>query len=214
MTIIETEADIAEGLAALRRLDPRLGPVIAYAGQVPLRRSEAGFRSLARTVVSQQLSVASARAIWDRLDALVDWDDPHCFLDVKEATLKACGLSAPKQRSLAAIASALRNGELKLDDLHLKTPDEVRDHMMSVKGIGPWTAEIYLLFAIGHRDVFPVGDLALRQSVATELSFSAVPDMKELEGIVAQWSPWRGVAARVFWACYGKRKGRKTEPDI
>ena len=202
MKPIACEADIAQGLAALLEADPRLAPIIETAGPVPLRLQPAGFEGLCRIVVSQQLSVASARAIWARVEAGLGRVTPEAVLAQNEEGLRAMGLSRPKLRTLQAVSEAAAGG---LDLLHLCSLDRDAAHaaLTSVKGIGPWTADIYLLFCAGHPDVFPVGDLALQNAVRDGFSLDDRPDPAALEIIAAAWRPWRGVAARLFWAYYG-----------
>ena len=202
MKPIACEADIAQGLAALLEADPRLAPIIETAGPVPLRLQPAGFEGLCRIVVSQQLSVASARAIWARVEAGLGRVTPEAVLAQDEEGLRAMGLSRPKLRTLQAVSEAAAGG---LDLLHLCSLDRDAAHaaLTSVKGIGPWTADIYLLFCAGHPDVFPVGDLALQNAVRDGFSLADRPDPAALETIAAAWRPWRGVAARLFWAYYG-----------
>jgi DNA-3-methyladenine glycosylase II len=211
MHIIATEADIAEGLGALARRDRRLKKVIGIAGPVPLRRRPAGFAGLARIIVGQQLSIASAEAIWGRFIAAF----PDCPVDAveaaSEAALRAPGLSAAKIRTLRAIAAACRDG-LDLDGLADLPAEEAHRRLTSVKGIGPWTADIYLLFCLGHADIFPAGDLALRNAVADALGRPAPLPVDEIADIATKWAPWRGVAARLFWAYYRARRDRTALP--
>jgi DNA-3-methyladenine glycosylase II len=198
--VIETEADIAEGLVHLSAVDPRLSPAIAAAGPLAVRRREAGFSGLANIIVSQQLSAASASAIWRRVEAAMPAISPSDIAAASDDDLRQMGLSAPKIRTLRAAAAACANG-LDLDALAAMHPAEARDALITVKGVGPWTADIYLLFCVGHADIFPTGDLALRIAVAALID-CAVPEPPELETIAAAWSPWRGVAACLFWAYY------------
>jgi DNA-3-methyladenine glycosylase II len=209
--IIATDADVAEGLAHLAAVDPRLAPVIAAAGKVPLRRSTAGFPGLARIVTGQQLSVASAEAIWKRVAAALPQMTPQTLLAAADAILKAAGLSAAKIRTLRAVAEAAIAG-LDLDALAERPADEAHAAMTAIHGIGPWTADIYLLFALGHSDIFPAGDLALRTAVATGLGLKQPPGIRELATIAGPWSPWRGVAAALFWAYYRTLRSRAATP--
>jgi DNA-3-methyladenine glycosylase II len=208
---IESEADIAEGLARLGRADRRLKAVIRAAGPVPVRRHPGGFQGLARIVVGQQLSVASAAAIWERFLAAFPSCSAAAILAASEADLRAPGLSSPKIRTLRAAAQACRDG-LDLDGL-VREPGEVaHGRLTAIKGIGPWTADIYLLFCLGHADIFPAGDLALKKAVAEGLALADVPDTAALAEIAAGWSPWRGVAAALFWAYYRATRLRAAVP--
>jgi DNA-3-methyladenine glycosylase II len=201
MRILASEADIAEGLKHLRKADPRLRAVIKTAGKVPLRRSEGGFTGIARIVVSQQLSSASAGAIWRKVEAAFPNLTPRAIARAPDEKLRACGLSGAKIKTLRAVAAAALAG-LDLDGLAQRPAEEAHAALTAIHGIGPWTADIYLLFCLGHSDIMPSGDLALRIAVGTGLGLPAPPSIKELHAIAGQWSPWRGVAACLFWAYY------------
>lgn len=203
--------DIRAGLDALCLTDPRLVQVRERAGDVPLRLAEPGFASLASIIVSQQVSRASADAIFGRFVRLIDPLTPEGVLAADDGLFRAAGLSRPKQKAIIAAAVAVAAG---LDLAHLcslHAEDAIR-HLTSVPGIGPWTAEVYLLFAAGHPDVFPSRDVALQSAVGHALGLAARPPDKTLTVIAESWSPWRGVAARLFWAYYREMKGREAAP--
>ena len=211
MRTIETEADIAEGLGYLERRDRRLRKVIRIAGPVPLRRGEPGFPGLARIVVGQQLSIASAQAIWGRfIDAF-----PGCpavaVSQASDAALRDPGLSAPKIRTLRAVARACADG-LDLAELATLPAEEAHGRLTEIKGIGPWSADIYLLFCLGHSDIFPAGDLALRNAISDALGANERLSIDEVAEIAVKWSPWRGVAARLFWAYYRATREKAALP--
>lgn len=208
---IETAADIAAALAALRRLDPRLEPVIDLAGPVPLRRQAPGFASLAEIIISQQVSKASADAIYRRLVGLIDPLEPEAVLAAGEDALRAAGLSRPKQKTMLAVAQAVAGG-LDLHHLCGLEAEDAMARMVALHGIGPWTAEIYLLFCAGHPDIFPARDVALQSAVASALGLEARPGEKALAGLAESWAPFRGTAARLFWAYYAAIKGRDGAP--
>ncbi len=213
MRRIETDADIAEGMAHLANADPRLHPVIEIAGPVPLRRRAPGFDGLCEIVVSQQLSKASANAIFGRLVGAVELVAADPLRAASDETLRGCGLSAPKIKTLRALAEAVAAGELDIDRLADQTPEAAIDGLTAIHGIGPWTAEVFLMFCLGHADVFPSGDLALQIAVAEAFSLKERPKPKALSVIAEAWSPWRGVAARLFWAYYRAcRQGRDAVP--
>ncbi|MEZ5871245.1 MAG: DNA-3-methyladenine glycosylase [Nitratireductor sp.] len=207
MRIIQNEEDIAEGLAALAKADHRLVPVIEMSGKIPLRLARPDFAGLASIIVSQQVSKASAEAIFGRLSRLVVPLDAKTILACGEETFREAGLSRPKQRTLLAVAQAVECGELHFGRLCDCSADEALATMTRVKGIGPWTGEIYLLFCAGHPDIFPAGDLALQEAVRVSHGLDERPGDKELRRIAEQWSPWRGVAARLLWAYYAALKG-------
>lgn len=211
MQRIATLDDVSQGLDALCLLDPRLEKVRGMAGEVPLRLSEPGFRSLASIIVSQQVSRASADAIFGRLTKLVDPLTPQAILAADEAIFREAGLSRPKQRGLIAVAQAVVDG-LDLDHLCLLDTAEAIAAMTKVSGIGLWTAEVYLLFAAGHPDVFPARDVALQSAVGHALGIDPRPPEKTLIKLAESWSPWRGVASRLFWAYYRETRGRDAAP--
>jgi DNA-3-methyladenine glycosylase II len=210
---IETHADIALGLARLREADPRLVSVIETCGEIPLRRSEPGFASLASVVVSQQVSKQSADAIWRRLTALIDPLGPGAFLAGGEEAWRAAGLSRGKQRTLVAVSEAVLAGRLDLEHLCRIDGEAALAAMTAIKGIGPWTAEVYLLFAAGHPDIFPAGDIALQAAVADAFALPQRPTDRQLRLMAESWAPWRGVAARLFWAFYAATRGRAVAPQ-
>lgn len=211
MQRIVTLDDISRGLDALVALDPRLEAVRAAAGEVPLRLSEPGFHSLASIIVAQQVSRASAEAIFGRLTGLLDPLTAEAVLAADEAVFRDAGLSRPKQRGLLAVAQAVADG-LDLHHLCLLDAGEAIAALTAVPGIGPWTAECYLLFAAGHPDVFPARDVALQSAVGHALGIAPRPPEKALIGLAESWSPWRGVASRLFWAYYRELKGRDAAP--
>lgn len=213
MHVIRNEDDIAAGLAALLAADPGLAPVIELAGAVPLRLSTADFAGLASIIVSQQVSKASADAIFGRLCALIAPLDASSMLDASDETLRQAGLSRPKQRTLRNIAQAIAGGSLDLDGLCRLPAQEAIASMTLINGIGPWTAEVYLLFCAGHADIFPAGDLALQEAAKVALGLEVRPGDKQLRELALRWSPWRGVASRLLWAYYaGLRGGREGAP--
>ena len=199
--------DIAEGLDALCAIDPRLVAVRATSGEVPLRLSPPGFASLVSIIVSQQISRASADAILGRLVRLVDPLTPQALIAAGEAAFREAGLSRPKQKTLLAIAAEAQAG-LDLEHLCRLEADDAMAQLTRVSGIGPWTAEVYLLFSAGHPDIFPARDVALQSAVGEALGITPRPGEKALIAIAESWSPWRGIAARLFWAYYRERRGR------
>ena len=214
MRRITKPEDIAEGLEALARLDPRLAAVIAAAGEVPLRLSAPGFASLVSIVVSQQVSRASADAILGRLAALVDPLDAPGVLAGGEGGLRTAGLSRPKQKTVLALAHAVAHDGLDLETLVLLDADEAMARLTALHGVGPWTAEVYLLFCAGHPDVFPAHDVALQSAVGHALGIAPRPGAKALYALAESWAPWRGVAARLFWAYYRDMRGRDAAPTL
>jgi DNA-3-methyladenine glycosylase II len=206
---IDCEAALEEASARLLALDPEVvGRLLAVGGPPPLRWREPGFAGLAATIVSQQVSVASANAIFGRLKAELAPLGAASVIAADDAALKRCGLSQAKMRALRALAEATTDG-LDLEALGALDAHDAHDALVAVKGIGPWTADLYLLFSLGHPDAFPAGDLALQEAARIALSLKARPDARRLERIAERWRPLRGVAARMLWAYYRGVKQRE-----
>src|SRR5262245_19567616 len=191
---IRTEADLDAALAALVQIDSRFQDVLAIAGRPPLRHRPDGFAGLASIVVSQQVSTASAKAIWGRLAAAFDPLDAAAIARARTAGLARAGLSAPKIRTLKAIARAIVRAELDLAGLVHLPADDAHRALTLIHGIGPWTADIYLLFCLGHADAWPAGDLALQEAVRMLLRRPARPTAREMGPLAEGWRPWRGAA--------------------
>ncbi|MCO5064838.1 MAG: DNA-3-methyladenine glycosylase [Rhizobiaceae bacterium] len=207
MRRIATQEDIGEALDALCRADARLRDVRTIAGDIPLRRNPPGFASIAAVVVSQQVSTASAAAIFGRFRQLLDPLTPEAVLAAGDPLFREAGLSRPKQKALLAIAGAVQGG-LDLEAVALLDGEQAMAALTAIPGIGPWTAEVYLLTAAGHPDIFPSKDVALQAAVHHALGLESRPTHKALEALAESWSPWRAVAARLFWAYYRSTKGR------
>jgi DNA-3-methyladenine glycosylase II len=212
MRLILSDDDIAEGLDALVAADPRLLPVRAVAGPVAVRHRPPGFEGVARIVVAQMLSVASAEAIWRKLEGQLGPVTVESFLAATPEQLRAAGLSGGKIRTLTGLAEAAAGG-LDLCGLAERPPEEAVAALVALPGIGVWTAEIFLLFCARHADVFPAGDLALQVAAAEGLALPGRPKEKEMRVIAEAWAPWRGVAAKLLWAYYkAVREGRTALP--
>src|SRR5580700_6751531 len=209
---IHTEADLERGIDALLAADPRFAALIAKAGRPPLRRRPDGFAGLAATVVSQQLSTASAGAIWGRLAVAFDPFTPEAIMRARAPQLARLGLSAPKIRALKEIARAIARGKLALASLADLAAEDAHAALTAVHGIGPWTADIYLLACLGHADAWPAGDLALQEAARLAFGLRARPTAKEMMPLAEPWRPWRAVAARVLWTYYRAAKGREGAP--
>jgi DNA-3-methyladenine glycosylase II len=210
MRKIRTKADLNEGVAALTGSCPHLSRVHAVTGIPPLRRRPAGFKGLVRVIVSQQLSVASAAAIWGRLEARLRPFQPLTLLSAGDRDLRRAGLSAGKIVTLKGLAAASEDGALDLDTLTHASEEVIHAELTALNGIGPWTADIYILFCLARADAWSPGDLALQYAVKDALALSARPGLDEMVEIAEVWRPWRSVAARLLWAYYGLR--RKTAP--
>jgi DNA-3-methyladenine glycosylase II len=212
LTHIHNERDLDAALAALISVDARFAALVKSAGRPPLRRRPDGFAGLAATVVSQQLSVASAAAIWGRLVAAFDPLEPQAIIRARAAKLARIGLSAPKIRALKEIARAVVSGRLALASLVAIEADAAHAALTAVHGIGPWTADIYLLSCLGHADAWPAGDLALQEAVRLAFALPARPSAKEMVAFAEMWRPLRAVAARILWTYYRAIKGREGAP--
>jgi DNA-3-methyladenine glycosylase II len=205
---LHTEADLQAGLAQLILADPRLAPVAEKAGAFGLRRREAGFAGLCAIVCGQQLSTAAAATIRARLFAAFDPFHHDTLRQARTDKLKRLGLSAPKIKSIREIAKAVAKGRIDLVAVGNMDADSAHAALTALHGIGQWSADIYLLFCLGHPDAFPAGDLALQEAARLALNLKRRPDAERLERIAERWRPLRGVAARMLWAYYRGVKAR------
>ncbi|NML75917.1 DNA-3-methyladenine glycosylase 2 family protein [Rhizobium sp. S-51] len=210
---IRTAADVEAGLAALVALDPRLEPLAVRLSPLPLRLAEPGFAGLAHIIVSQMVSRASAEAIWRRiLQAAGGLPSAETYLSIDPEAAAGLGLSRAKAETLLNAARAVVSGDLDLEAVAKLDADAAVGQLTALKGIGLWTAEVYLMFCGGHPDVFPAGDVALRAAVGDALGHAVRPEIREVATIAEAWTPWRSVAARLFWAHYASRTGREAAP--
>lgn len=202
--IILTDACVAEGVDFLCTHDPAMARAYAATGPLPLRRRPDGFAQLLSAIVSQQVSVASARAIWGRLEA-AGLTTPDAVTAHSQDELRALGLSRQK----ASYANALAAAGIDYDALRDAPTDQVVSTLVAVKGIGIWTAEIYAMFSLGHADVFAPGDLALQEGARILYDLPDRPREAALRRMATGWSPWRSVAARMLWAYYHVQKQKE-----
>jgi DNA-3-methyladenine glycosylase II len=209
---LETQADVDAGVRRLLEQDPRLAPIAAVAGRVPLRRRPGGFAGLAQIIVAQQLSTASATAIWTRLTTAFDPLDPDRVRRARTERLGRIGLSGAKIRAFKAIATAIHKEGLDLDALADLPADDAHRALTALHGVGPWTADIYLLFCLGHADAWPAGDLAVQEAVRLGFHLKARPTAKEMGPLAEPWRPLRGVAALLLWSYYRAVKKRDPVP--
>jgi DNA-3-methyladenine glycosylase II len=189
-------------LAHLTSIDTDLAQCILEIGPPPSRSAEAGFGGLLRIIMGQQLSVASARAIWDRLEARLEEPTPGRLLRLTDHDMAKVGLSRQKMRFARALAKAVDSGALDLDALEGMEDVEALAALTAVDGIGPWTAEVYLLFALGRPDVMPSGDLALLIAAQRLKRLEVRPRPRDLIALAEPWRPWRSIAARCLWHYY------------
>ncbi len=210
MTIrLKTQADLEDALAALLRLDPRLVPVMEIAGIPALRQREPGFSGLAAIVCGQQLSTTAAAAIWGRVSAAFDPFHHDALKAARTDKLGRLGLSAAKIKTLKIIARELAAERLNLDVLAEQDADASHHTLTQLHGIGPWTADIYLLFCLGHGDAWPAGDLAIQEAMRIGLGLKARPTVKQMGPLADIWRPMRGAAAHLWWAYYHAVKRRE-----
>ncbi len=196
-------------LKALVKLDFRLAPILDQVGEVPLRLGRPGFVGLAPIVSGQLLSVASARAIHMRVEALVGEMSAENFLTIEPEALRAAGLSWSKINCLGGVAKAEISGEIDFGALHLMNVSEAMEKLTALKGIGPWSAEIYLMSSVAHPDIFPAGDLVLQKMLGKIFGKTKKPDEKQTRRMTKKWSPYRGAAARLLWRYFAVLRDRE-----
>jgi DNA-3-methyladenine glycosylase II len=209
MSFLHTEADLQAGMAALVAQDPRLAPILQLSGMPALRRREGGYAGLCAIVCGQQLSTASAAAIRDRLMAAFDPFHHDTVRLARADKLKRLGLSNAKIKAIKEIGKAVSTGAIDLNAVGEMDADAAHALLTALHGVGPWTADIYLLFCLGHADAFPAGDLAVQEAARIALDLKKRPDPKALTKIAEAWRPWRGVAAHLMWAYYHVVKRRE-----
>lgn len=196
-------------LLALVAADPRLAPILAAAGEIPPRREPGGFAGMARIVNAQMLSVQSAAAIHARFVALLGEPTAKSVVAIDDESLKSAGLSRAKIKTLRHVAEAELTGTLDYERLPILPAEEAIASLVAIPGIGRWTAEIYLLFCLGHPDILPAGDLALQKGAQWALQLDALPNERALRTLAADWSPHRGAAAHLIWRHYAQTRKRE-----
>ncbi len=205
----ETQSDLEDAIHVLVKQDPRLKPVLAATGMPALRQREPGFAGLAHIVCGQQVSTASAAAIWGRLSAAFDPFDHHAIRKARTDRLGRLGLSGAKIKTLKNLAREITAERLNFDVLANEDVDAAHNALTALHGIGPWTADIYLLFCLGHGDAWPAGDIAVQEAVKVGLGLKARPDAKLMIPLGEPWRPYRGAAAHLWWAYYRVLKKRE-----
>lgn len=202
--IITSQECISEGLVALNKLEPKFRQAINAIDEIPLRRTSGGFDRLLSTIVSQQLSVAAADAIWKKIE-LAGLNQINKIKKVSDQYLRQVGLSKQKVRYVRSLA----NAKINYDALKAMPTSEVVSELTQVSGVGNWTAEIYAMFSLGRADVFAPGDLALQEATRLLFNLPERPSEKELRVMAKEWSPWQAVAARLLWSYYNDQKKRE-----
>ena len=203
-----TEGGLATAVAELAAGDPDIAGIVTRYGLPPLWDREPGFATLLHIILEQQVSLASARAAFDRLRAAADPLSPERFLELTDEELLRVGFSRQKARYGREVAEAIQSGALDLEALDALDDQAVHDALQAVPGIGPWTSTIYLLMVLGRPDVWPAGDIALAAAVGEVKGLGHRPDAAEMLSLGEAWRPWRSVAARLFWHDYLSRRGR------
>jgi DNA-3-methyladenine glycosylase II len=210
MTIhLKSQTDLDDAIHALVKRDPRLKPILDLTGMPALRQREPGYAGLAAIVCGQQLSTASAAAIWKRVSTTFDPFHHDAIRKARAGRLGRLGLSAAKIKTLKFIASELAAERLNLDVLAEEDADAAHTTLTRLHGIGPWTADVYLLFCLGHGDAWPAGDLAVQEAIKVGLGLKARPTVKEMAPLAEPWRPLRGAAAHLWWAYYKVMKKRE-----
>jgi DNA-3-methyladenine glycosylase II len=184
----------------LLKQDPNLTRIIERIGDYQIKKRNNHFAVLIESIISQQLASAAAEAIFSRFKKLYPkFPTAGQILDTKDAKLRSVGLSGMKIEYLKDLSQKIDDGKLKMKSLSKMTDDEIIEHLTQVKGIGRWTAEMFLIFSLGRLDVFPVGDLGLRKGVQMAFSMSELPKPKEVEKIGMRWKPYRSIATWYLW---------------
>src|SRR3984893_1775569 len=207
---ILNETAFAQGVRFLADRDEHLAAVVKTYGQPPLWVREPGFPALVYIILEQQVSLASARATFGRLQAAVNPLTPRRFLKLTDSELLRVGFSRQKTLYTRLLAESIARRYFNLRDLHELHDDSARTMLITFKGIGRWTADIYLLSALRRPDVWPTGDLALATAVQEVKRLRRRPSPEKLEKMSAPWKPWRAVAARLFWHHYLSKRGQRT----
>ena len=191
-----------KALTILAQRDPDLGAVIAKFGNPPIWRRARSFETLVLLILEQQVSLASARAVHDRLATTAVRLVPEQMLTLLDEEFRAAGVSRQKTRYIRHLSECILNGSLKINQLGRMSDDAVRAQLMQVTGIGEWTADVYMLMSLMRPDVWPVGDIALQSAVHGIKGLNARPRPEVLIAIGEEWRPWRSVAARILWHHY------------
>lgn len=197
-----TPESYRQGLSELAAREAVFARILAQYGPPPIWAREPGFGTLIRIILEQQVSLASAAACFNKLRGRLNPLTPQGFLELDDAGLKTIGFSRQKTRYVRCLSEAILDGTLDVQALADMDADAVHQSLTAVKGIGRWTADIYLLMALLHADIWPRGDLALAKAVQKALELPELPDTARLEEMAADWKPWRAVAARLFWFDY------------
>jgi len=207
MLVLDTEDQLRSAAAALAAREPRFASVIATHGVPPLRRTSGGLKTLLRIVTDQMISLRAGEAIWRRVEPALHPFSAETIARTQPSALMALGLSGAKARTFIAVAASVAEGRFEFGELKDFSDGEARAALLSLKGIGPWTADLYLLTALGRADAWPAGDLALQVAAQDLLALAERPDARMLDRLGGAWQPWRAVAARLLWSHYRGLRG-------
>ena len=200
--IVARDADVAQGVEFLVALEPRFGRVVEEHGLPPLRRVENGLPSLLHIITEQLISLTAAAAIWRRIEARLHPFEPAAILEIGLDEFRQLGLSGAKARCFHAISKAVHQGELNFELMAEMSDGAVAAMLLALPGVGPWTADIYALSALGRADICVSGDLALQVAAQDLFGLSERPGSRAFLVIAEGWRPWRSVAARLLWSHY------------
>lgn len=207
---VRDEADLTRAVKALARACPVMRAAHKALGVPAWRTREGNYPGLARAITYQQVSTKAAATVWARVESLVGKVTPGTILAADIADLRACGLSGQKVGHLRSIAEAANDGSLNFRRLAAASDDEARAELVAVKGVGPWTADVYLIFCLGRPDVFPHADIGLSEAYRMILDVEARPPPREFLEIGERWRPYRGVAAHMLWSYINAARERPT----
>ena len=214
LTHLHSGDDLSHTLNHLAARDEGMRDALTQCGVPALRRRAPGFEGLAAIITGQQVSTHAARAIWNRLETGLGEVSYGAVSKAADEDLAACGLSRPKIRTLRALVEAVESGALDFVQLDGADDETVHTTLTSIKGIGPWTADIFLLFCLGRADAWPAGDLALMEAIRIMRGLPDRPKGEDRILLADCWRPYRGAAAHLLWAYYAAAKGRSGVPDI
>jgi DNA-3-methyladenine glycosylase II len=210
MKRLDTESDLAMAVEYLVTVEPRFALVVGRHGLPPLRRAEAGLESLLRIVTDQLISFRAGEAIWTRLKQSLHSLEPDAILACTQSDLRALGLSGSKARTFHAAAQAFRDGRFATAHHEVVADEDIMRGLLEIPGVGPWTANIYLMTVVRSADAWPAADLALQRSAGNLLSLPGKPSAREMALLAEAWRPWRSAAALLLWSHY---RGLKQMPQ-
>lgn len=205
------EEELGRALSHLSEIDDDLARIFERYGEPPLWAREPGFPTLVRVILEQQVSLSSAQAAYERLTEAASPLRPETFLALDDARLKRIGFSRQKALYCRLLAQALTEGSFSLEALELSSDEDARAELLKLKGVGAWTAEIYLLMALRRADAWPSGDLALAAAAQIVKRLDARPKPSELDELAESWKPYRAVAARLLWHFYLERRAELSK---